>query len=253
MPGGSGFKNAIANALGQLVITALMSPNFVAGTSGWIIRKDGSVEFNFGTFRGVISAGGLFIYDTVAAFNTLLMSLAPADGTDSYGNTYRRGLCFQPAAIAGSRALMSWAINDGGITIPSGIQYNHTVGYLELFSKAQAARLEMDDTGSFLLDNGTGGLATIQAGHVGTPFGDLQWGSFSVSFSASASAGGTLTYPNAFRTAAPALVHGILIGSNLDICLNWQSRNATSASWRAFQNTNVAITGSGTIFWAGLG
>lgn len=39
-----------------LVISAIQSPDYVAGTSGWIIRQDGSVEFNSGDFRGTITA-----------------------------------------------------------------------------------------------------------------------------------------------------------------------------------------------------
>jgi hypothetical protein len=33
------------------------SPNFVSGVSGWIIRKDGTVEFNNGVFRGSLQTG----------------------------------------------------------------------------------------------------------------------------------------------------------------------------------------------------
>jgi hypothetical protein len=40
-----------------LVRPAMKSPNYVAGVSGWSINKDGTVEFNNGTFRGSISVG----------------------------------------------------------------------------------------------------------------------------------------------------------------------------------------------------
>ena len=40
-----------------LVRTAMRSPNYAAGASGWRIARDGSVEFNNGTFRGRLSAG----------------------------------------------------------------------------------------------------------------------------------------------------------------------------------------------------
>lgn len=40
-----------------LRIPALQSPNYVAGTSGWIIKGDGTVEFNVGTFRGSLTSG----------------------------------------------------------------------------------------------------------------------------------------------------------------------------------------------------
>lgn len=38
---------------------AIQSPNYVPGTTGWIIRQDGSAEFNAGTFRGSIEVGSL--------------------------------------------------------------------------------------------------------------------------------------------------------------------------------------------------
>ena len=40
-----------------LRIPALQSPNYAAGVSGWIIKGDGTVEFNSGTFRGSITSG----------------------------------------------------------------------------------------------------------------------------------------------------------------------------------------------------
>lgn len=36
---------------------AIQSPDYVPGVSGWIIRQDGSAEFNDGTFRGSIEVG----------------------------------------------------------------------------------------------------------------------------------------------------------------------------------------------------
>lgn len=40
-----------------LRIPAIQSPDYVPGVSGWIIRQDGSAEFNNGTFRGTIEVG----------------------------------------------------------------------------------------------------------------------------------------------------------------------------------------------------
>lgn len=53
----SGFSNPIANALGQLVRTALKSVNYVAGISGWQITRDGNAEFNNATIRGALELG----------------------------------------------------------------------------------------------------------------------------------------------------------------------------------------------------
>jgi len=38
---------------------AIQSPNYSPGVAGWIIRQDGSSEFNTGTFRGSIEVGSL--------------------------------------------------------------------------------------------------------------------------------------------------------------------------------------------------
>lgn len=52
------FKNQIVGG-DFLVRNQIESENYVAGTSGWIIKRDGTVEFNNGTFRGSIEVGPL--------------------------------------------------------------------------------------------------------------------------------------------------------------------------------------------------
>jgi hypothetical protein len=61
---GEGFANPIAAGDGSLIYPALKSPNFVAGTSGWSIKRDGSAEFNNIVVRGTFSANnGLVTVD----------------------------------------------------------------------------------------------------------------------------------------------------------------------------------------------
>lgn len=43
------------------VTNAFMSPNFAASSKGWIIKENGDVEFNDGTFRGALSASTIDI------------------------------------------------------------------------------------------------------------------------------------------------------------------------------------------------
>lgn len=83
---------------------AIQSPNYVAGTTGWTINQDGSVEFNNGVFRGTVTAGtfqgtdftinsaGAFFYSGTPAAGNLIASIAPAAGTDSFGNHYIQGM-----------------------------------------------------------------------------------------------------------------------------------------------------------------
>ena len=82
------FNNDIAGGNGSLVRNWIQSVNYVGGVSGWRISKDGSAEFNNGTFRGSIEVGSLTgqhfwvnnpntgdIIDAYDASNRLLMSL----------------------------------------------------------------------------------------------------------------------------------------------------------------------------------
>ncbi len=68
----SGFQNPITGNQGTLVRPDIKSPNYVPGVSGWTINRDGTVEFNNGTFRGMVSAGEFdgtdFVIDADGAF-----------------------------------------------------------------------------------------------------------------------------------------------------------------------------------------
>lgn len=93
-----GFDNPIVGGT-ALRIPAIQSPNFQAGSAGWIIRIDGSAEFNNltvrGTFNGtnfILNASGFFIYSGTPASGNLIASIASAAGTDSFGNTYLEGI-----------------------------------------------------------------------------------------------------------------------------------------------------------------
>lgn len=55
------FQHDIAGGQGNLIVTSLQSPGFLPGVGGWQVRRDGSVEFNNGTFRGTIKGGTLII------------------------------------------------------------------------------------------------------------------------------------------------------------------------------------------------
>ena len=90
---------------------AVQSPNFSAGTAGWIIRADGSVEFNTGVFRGAITGatlvidgptGGVFVYSGTPASGNLIGSWAGMAGSDSFGNAYPQGLNVTTGTITGT-------------------------------------------------------------------------------------------------------------------------------------------------------
>lgn len=54
----SGYANQILGGNGDLIKDQIISPNYVAGSAGWRIGRDGTVEFNNGKFRGAVLIGG---------------------------------------------------------------------------------------------------------------------------------------------------------------------------------------------------
>lgn len=127
-----GFENPVVGGT-ALRIPAIQSPNYAAGSAGWIIRIDGSAEFNNltirGTFNGsdfIMNSSGLFIYNGVPAAGNLSASIAPNGGTDSFGNTYLAGvMAYQGDGFVGLAAgnLLSGLIADeshAGLVASSG-------------------------------------------------------------------------------------------------------------------------------------
>lgn len=90
--GFDGFQNPPVGAQGIITRPVFKSENWVSGTSGWAIFKNGNAEFNSlgGSFQ--ITGFGIFFYVPTAGLGTLRMSLTNSDGTDPYGNAYRAGL-----------------------------------------------------------------------------------------------------------------------------------------------------------------
>lgn len=94
----TGFKSPITGGQGALLIPFIQSPNFESGIQGWQIDKNGSVQFNNGTFRGTVSAGtfegadfvinqtGAWFYDGTPALGNVIIAITTAAATDQYGN-----------------------------------------------------------------------------------------------------------------------------------------------------------------------
>lgn len=97
------FTDQIVAGIGVLIREFIQSPNYVAGVSGWSVMKDGSAEFNDLTIRGTViitSGDAILIYDGPPAVGNLLAALSGADGVDSFGNSYLKGLTFRDATTA---------------------------------------------------------------------------------------------------------------------------------------------------------
>lgn len=102
-----GFSNSVIGGATKLIRSAIQSPNFLTGVRGWSINKDGSVEFNTGTFRGTLviqataSGPALLVYTSTPALGNLWMSIGGA-GVDQYGNIIKNGLVFYSAGAGQS-------------------------------------------------------------------------------------------------------------------------------------------------------
>lgn len=117
--GFDGFQNPPVGAQGIIARPVFKSENWVSGVSGWAIFKDGEAEFNSlgGSFQ--ITSSGIFFYVPSAGIGNLRMSLTNADGTDPYGNIYKRGLFINQRQIyaVGSHS-DTVAINPSGGLFP---------------------------------------------------------------------------------------------------------------------------------------
>jgi len=92
------FSNPIA-AGNSLARPQFESPNFVPGVSGWAIFRNGNAQFNSLTLTGttfdgnnyILNTSGFFLYSGTPASGNLVASIAPAAGTDGFGNAYPAG------------------------------------------------------------------------------------------------------------------------------------------------------------------
>lgn len=124
VPNGQAYFLGITQGLGKLVIPQVQSPNFVTGVSGWIIRKDGSAEFNNLVIRGSTLIGSVELqYSTpTPQLNTLIYSASATEFQDSAGNWILAGTTtYGPDAFTGVGYV---AVN----TSQGEINFWHTTG-----------------------------------------------------------------------------------------------------------------------------
>lgn len=128
-----GFSNPILGGAGALIRSQMQSPNYSPGSAGWIIKRDGSAEFNNVTVRGqvVITSVGqsLLVYNGTPAAGNLLVSISPTTGTDQFGNAIYNGITIQkqPAAY-GDNGIITFEDDTG--TIVAVINVSNNVGSL---------------------------------------------------------------------------------------------------------------------------
>lgn len=110
-----GFQsNVVAGTV--LIRSAIQSPNYVAGVSGWTVNQDGSVEFNNAVIRGSIIAGGKVRLDSGGI---------KVDGTIyQYDINFTGGFLARRIPDDGGYAQMNMLIADG--LVGGGVFFNPT-------------------------------------------------------------------------------------------------------------------------------
>jgi hypothetical protein len=108
IPGGANYFLGLTQALGNLAIPSIQSPNFLHNVTGWQIDQNGNAEFNNlqirGTFLGldfIINSSGAFFYNGTPALGNLKISIASASGIDAFGNVYVDNIACYNIAVAG--------------------------------------------------------------------------------------------------------------------------------------------------------
>ena len=95
---GQPFPNEVVGGGGALIVPLVRSPNFdLNAQTVWAIYSNGNAYFFNVTATGTVTAtsvivdgagAGVFVYEGTPALNNLVVSIASAAGSDTYGNTY---------------------------------------------------------------------------------------------------------------------------------------------------------------------
>lgn len=179
-----GFNSPAVAGSGQLILPSVHSPGYLAGVTGWAIKKDGTVEFSSGVFRGTVTGGvfdgtdfeinpaGAFFYGGTPAAGNLIASVAVAASSDVYGNAFPKGFNAQKSALNADAfgnlvdGILYLGVNAGGVQdIPHASKvYGNGQASLVLYS-GTATVPNIPDAGIVLLQGGnhiTGPSLTIQ-------------------------------------------------------------------------------------------
>jgi len=108
------FQNPIAGGQGALEREQIKSPNYVTGSAGWAIKRDGSAEFNNIVIRGGTSVGSTSLwYSGTPALGSLIFSISGTAGTDPYGNHYSSGVVAYSTSLIADVALQNGNVKFG--------------------------------------------------------------------------------------------------------------------------------------------
>jgi hypothetical protein len=143
-----------------LVIPAIQAPGYLPGSAGWIIKQDGSAEFNNLTLRGSY-IGTDYTFDTDGAFwfdpvtGHLIAGISAGSGT-AFGEPYVAGI----GAYYTSPGGVIYAVNmhaDGG-SVPINFLFNSGAGW------QTSAQIDSINATGLSLDSSFSGDMTLNAG-----------------------------------------------------------------------------------------
>lgn len=226
------FRNPILAGT-TLVRTAIESANYVPGSAGWMIGRDGTAEFNGATFRGTVvvqSNEAILIYSGAPAAGNLVMAIAPIAGTDAYGNTYAEGL----SVVSGFTSLVA------GLTGGSPLIYGVTGNANITNSGALQATTQGSGNGEYDIWQVLGPKDSTQK-----DFATLQLVSSSADGTQSAHL--ALIYTDAAGTAHPWLTIGpSVITATTQLAISRATNSsAVNATYSAANGTNAAYAYNG--------
>lgn len=245
-----GFQNPVVGGT-ALRIPAIQSPNFQAGSTGWIVRNDGSAEFNNVVIRGsTLTQGVILQYSGTPAAGNLVASIAATAGTDAFGNAYLAGVTTYATDASGRYTQLQ---DDGeiafgytsqfanaGLLSATGSGITLVTPYTSSAPNNDPTHFTMHPGGTTGVDRGYAQLSTLN----GKDILSRVYGSLEV-----------LTQ----ETTTPGLVVDMASGTTadpLDLKVNGTSRvtcnengDFTTYSNNTFNTYNPTVSNGGTVTW----
>jgi hypothetical protein len=215
-----GFQNSVTGGQGALERQQIKSPNFVSGSTGWAIKRDGSAEFNNIVIRGGTTVGSTSLwYAGTPAAGNLIFSISGTSGTDAYGNHYAQGVVTYRTGLTTDVSLSQGTLKIGS----AAGDFVHSARIFQSLLAGGSLDLE---TGTGDSNHGDGIRASFTAGKSSQPTGGADTPNFSM-------------IDDDLTSAVDLLLSGSIIKTDLSgNAATWQSPSY-NANWVAGTTLNT--------------
>lgn len=273
----AGTINAQTIQLGATGGTAaLQSTNYVAGTTGWIIKGDGTAEFASVTVDGgVIKVGstpanGQVVLQDVSGVGQALFTVSGTTiGKVTAGavaptltgiNAASNSLIFDNAVPSSVTLVAAHPFKDPPYLQLTSSIFNTTAASATLAAPqiSGVSKINLDTSGNINLAP-SGGLAEVNGNPIVSTLSGanqtlIQVGTFTATWSASAQTSGTVTLPAAFPTSCDVVLFtaGTITGNTV-VSIAVNGKSTTSVSYIARIDTGGSFTGSITCYYLAIG